>query len=117
MKKKLLAATLVASSLSMGTAYAGWQVAISSTYGGAAKNSSQSDWSRHVYVCDTKDDGHEMEVQALIDGRRDTARDSLVTPGCGHLTMSDPIEKFRACRLMVFDECGGYVAPSRTWTN
>lgn len=114
--KKIVVATLLASGLMVGSASAAWEVAESRTTGGHAKNASSSDWNRHVYVCDTLDDGHEMEVQARMGTWTARARDSKGGL-CEHLTQTSSVEEFRSCRLMIFDQCGGWVEPKRVWKN
>lgn len=108
--RKVLAATAAVLVMTGGSAAAG--VAVSATTGGHAKNSSGSDWSRHIYVCDTLDAGHEMEGQARMGGYTAFVRDSA-GGSCGHMVQSTSIKEFRSCRLKLIDNCGGWVAPRR----
>ena len=114
--KKIVVASVLASGLMVGTASAAYEVAESRTYGGHAKNSSNADWRTHVHVCDTKDDGHEMEVQARMATWTARARDGK-GGSCEHLTQTSSVREFRSCRLMIFDECGGWVEPKRVRKN
>jgi len=65
-----------------------------------------------VYACDTLDDGHQIEAQThRASGATGFVRDSS---GGGCQTASygtDSIKEHRACRLMIFDQCGPWKKP------
>ncbi|QRO87158.1 hypothetical protein [Kytococcus sedentarius] len=110
MRKFLAAATLVVTLSSAGVAVA--DPSYSRVSGGHAANSSGSDYNTHVYVCDTADDGHEMEAQMRVGNYTTFKRDSA-GGSCGHSYQTSTIKEFRACRLELFDTCGGWVRPQR----
>lgn len=74
----------------------------STTTGGYAYNSGTT----RIYACDTSDDGHQIEAQGWVNsGERILSRDNA-GGSCSSVSTSNRINRFRACRLEIFDSCG-----------
>lgn len=112
MKKYLTAATVALTLASAGSAVADPAYSRIGNGVGHAANSSGSDYNTHIYACDTKDDGHEVEGQMWMGHYTTYVRDSA-GGSCAHSYQSTKIQRFRACKLALRDTCGGWVTPRR----